>query len=82
MKKGDVAIWHSNLLHGGAQVVDESRTRHSLAVHYFLDSASIGWAPMFSDPDNLDFHFKSTMWFDRNGNYRNLRESKNEVMLF
>ena len=33
-KRGDVLIWHSALLHGGAAVSDESRTRKSFVVHY------------------------------------------------
>lgn len=33
--KGDVLIWHANLLHGGEKVVDPSRTRKSMVMHYF-----------------------------------------------
>lgn len=34
-KKGDVLIWHANLLHGGMPHHDMSKTRRSLVVHYF-----------------------------------------------
>ncbi|HEX3378291.1 MAG TPA: phytanoyl-CoA dioxygenase family protein [Paraburkholderia sp.] len=34
-KKGDVLIWHANLLHGGGPIADPSRTRKSLVFHYF-----------------------------------------------
>ncbi len=34
-KKGDVLIWHPNLLHGGLPHTDRSRTRKSMVVHYF-----------------------------------------------
>lgn len=34
-KKGDVLIWHANLLHGGSKVVDQARTRKSMVLHYF-----------------------------------------------
>ncbi|WP_162344313.1 phytanoyl-CoA dioxygenase family protein [Cyclobacterium salsum] len=34
-KKGDVLIWHANLLHGGAKVVNGDRTRKSMVMHYF-----------------------------------------------
>ncbi|MBN3801611.1 phytanoyl-CoA dioxygenase family protein [Paraburkholderia sp. Ac-20336] len=34
-KKGDVLIWHANLLHGGSPIADPSRTRKSLVFHYF-----------------------------------------------
>lgn len=33
-KRGDVLIWHSALLHGGAPVGDETLTRKSFVVHY------------------------------------------------
>lgn len=33
--KGDVIIWHANLLHGGEKVLDSSRTRKSMVMHYF-----------------------------------------------
>jgi len=33
--KGDVIIWHANLLHGGQKVLDPSRTRKSMVLHYF-----------------------------------------------
>ncbi|MFO7822419.1 MAG: phytanoyl-CoA dioxygenase family protein [Cyclobacterium sp.] len=34
-KKGDVLIWHANLLHGGSKVIDPERTRKSMVMHYF-----------------------------------------------
>lgn len=34
-KKGDVLIWHANLLHGGSNVIDPNRTRKSMVMHYF-----------------------------------------------
>ncbi len=34
-KKGDVLIWHSQLFHGGSEIVDKNRTRKSLVTHYF-----------------------------------------------
>jgi hypothetical protein len=35
-QKGDVLIWHANLLHGGLLHVDSSRSRKSMVVHYFV----------------------------------------------
>jgi phytanoyl-CoA hydroxylase len=32
--KGDVLIWHADLLHGGALIQDQSRTRKSLVAHF------------------------------------------------
>ena len=34
-KKGDLFIWHANLLHGGEKVTRENSTRKSLVAHYF-----------------------------------------------
>ena len=36
-KKGDVLVWHANLLHGGSEVRNADLTRKSLVVHYFVD---------------------------------------------
>jgi ectoine hydroxylase-related dioxygenase (phytanoyl-CoA dioxygenase family) len=33
-KRGDVFLWHAGLLHGGAPIVDEHRTRKSFVTHY------------------------------------------------
>ncbi|GJE58647.1 phytanoyl-CoA dioxygenase family protein [Methylobacterium trifolii] len=34
-RPGDVLIWHSQLLHGGAAIKDPTRTRRSLVTHYW-----------------------------------------------
>lgn len=34
-KKGDVLIWHANLIHGGMPVVNPALTRKSMVVHYY-----------------------------------------------
>lgn len=34
-KKGDVLIWHANLIHGGAPIINLQSTRKSMVVHYF-----------------------------------------------
>lgn len=34
-RKGDLLIWHGQLLHGGGKRNDSSRTRRSLVCHYF-----------------------------------------------
>lgn len=34
--KGDVLIWHANLLHGGLPHLDETKFRKSMVVHYFV----------------------------------------------
>jgi Phytanoyl-CoA dioxygenase (PhyH) len=37
LRKGQVLIWASNLLHGGSPQKDPSRTRHSQVTHYFFE---------------------------------------------
>jgi hypothetical protein len=37
-KKGDVFVWHANLLHGGGPIADAQRTRKSLVFHYYSQS--------------------------------------------
>ena len=34
-KKGDLLIWHANLLHGGEPVLDKNATRKSMVFHYY-----------------------------------------------
>ena len=34
-KAGDVLIWHANLLHGGAPIIDSGASRKSMVSHYF-----------------------------------------------
>lgn len=79
---GDAVIWHANLLHGGTPIVDESRTRYSQATHYYTEKARLGWAPMFSDPANLDFCIKSMRWFDAAGKQREFGEPWPAVGLY
>jgi ectoine hydroxylase-related dioxygenase (phytanoyl-CoA dioxygenase family) len=34
-KKGDVFIWHANLVHGGTPVRNTALTRKSMVIHYY-----------------------------------------------
>jgi ectoine hydroxylase-related dioxygenase (phytanoyl-CoA dioxygenase family) len=36
-KRGDVLIWHANLLHGGSPIAREGLTRRSMVCHYFVE---------------------------------------------
>lgn len=36
-KKGDVLIWHANLLHGGQAITRPGATRKSMVAHYFCE---------------------------------------------
>ena len=51
-KKGQAIIWASNLLHGGAEIVDAAATRHSQAIHYYFEDCKHYYSPMFSDVRN------------------------------
>lgn len=36
-RKGDVLIWHANLIHGGEKITRAGATRKSMVVHYFAE---------------------------------------------
>ncbi len=36
-KKGDILIWHANLLHGGEPILRKGSTRKSMVFHYFAE---------------------------------------------
>jgi len=36
-KKGDLLIWHANLIHGGAPILNKALTRKSMVIHYYAD---------------------------------------------
>ncbi len=40
-KKGDVLIWHANLLHGGSPRADLHWSRHAVVVHFFVKGAFV-----------------------------------------
>jgi ectoine hydroxylase len=37
-QKGDLFLWHANLIHGGNLIKDKARTRKSIVVHYFAEN--------------------------------------------
>lgn len=36
-KKGDVLIWHANLIHGGEKITDNAKTRKSMVIHFYAE---------------------------------------------
>lgn len=36
-KKGDILIWHANLVHGGAPILNPASTRKSMVIHYYAE---------------------------------------------
>jgi hypothetical protein len=51
-KKGQTIIWASNLLHGGASILDPNSTRYAQATHYYFEGCNHYYSPMFSDIAN------------------------------
>lgn len=64
LKKGQVLLWHANLLHGGGSHPDKSRTRHSQVTHYFFEHCQY-YTPMLSSPEQIfwrkPFHISAGM---------------------
>lgn len=48
-KKGECLIWASNLLHGGAPIIDVNSTRYAQATHFYFEGCNHYYSPMFSD---------------------------------
>lgn len=48
-KPGQALLWGANLLHGGMEIVDKSRTRWSQANHYFFEGCEHYYCPFFSN---------------------------------
>ena len=38
-KKGDILVWHANLLHGGEAVTNSESTRKSMVFHYYAEDS-------------------------------------------
>jgi phytanoyl-CoA hydroxylase len=67
-KKGDVLIWHADLMHGGAPIQDRQRTRKSLVAHFmpfgviptFFNSSNVNTIPYASGGYYLDARWTAT----------------------
>jgi hypothetical protein len=51
-KKGQTLIWASNLLHGGAEILNSESTRYAQATHFYFEGCNHYYSPMFSDVAN------------------------------
>ncbi|MCC6690465.1 MAG: phytanoyl-CoA dioxygenase family protein [Bacteroidia bacterium] len=49
-KKGDLLIWHANLLHGGEPRLNTTATRKSLVAHYFCEGDVINYHEITQRP--------------------------------
>lgn len=72
--KGDVLIWHSQLLHGGSAIIDKTKTRKSLVTHYFTNEDFPDLEPpkvcdnggyMDRKAQPVDYLYKPKSWFQR-----------------
>ena len=52
IKKGDIIIWHANLIHGGGKINNPNLTRKSIVIHYFFENCKY-WTPLLSTPNNI-----------------------------
>ena len=50
INKGQFIIWSANLLHGGKEIRDTSRTRKSQVIHYHFDGCDKYYNPLYSEP--------------------------------
>ncbi len=54
LKRGQILVWSSNLLHGGSPITDSTRTRFSQVTHYFFEDCRY-YTPMHSTIDNIEW---------------------------
>jgi len=52
LKRGEVFIWSSNLIHGGPPAKDPNLLRLSQVTHYFFRNSNYNWAPVASEVNN------------------------------
>lgn len=71
LKKGQVLIWHANLLHGGGSHPDKSRSRHSQVTHYYFAGCRY-YTPMNSS--ETDICWRRPRWVQRYAPYRRPRQ--------
>lgn len=56
--QGHALIWTSNLLHGGTEIQDASRTRYSHVTHYYFEGCDKYYSPLFSEAWKGEFSEK------------------------
>jgi len=67
-KKGDVLIWHADLMHGGAPIQDRQQTRKSLVTHFmplgvmptFFNCSEVNAIPYVDGGYYLDARWRAT----------------------
>ena len=88
IKKGDIIIWHANLIHGGSKRNNINLTRKSVVIHYFFKNCKY-WTPVLSEPKNIiyrnpsdfvDKKFSSPPVGDKNNDAINAKTYKNNYL--
>jgi ectoine hydroxylase-related dioxygenase (phytanoyl-CoA dioxygenase family) len=64
IQKGDIVIWHANLIHGGSKRNDPDITRKSIVIHYFFENCKY-WTPLISQPPNNIIYRDSNTFVDK-----------------
>lgn len=63
-KKGQTLIWASNLLHGGAPILNPNSTRYSQATHFYFEGCNSYYSPLFSNKSRGEFSDKNLAYKD------------------
>lgn len=78
IKKGQILVWHSKLLHGGSRISDPSKTRKSIVFHMIGESANLYNDKQFILYKNSEFSSITPVPIDKQtenylfGKYRSL----------
>lgn len=59
MPAGHALIWAANLAHGGAPIVERTRSRHSQVTHYFFENC------LYYQPQRSDVFLGKIEWLDK-----------------
>jgi ectoine hydroxylase-related dioxygenase (phytanoyl-CoA dioxygenase family) len=78
IKKGDIIIWHANLIHGGSKRNDNNLTRKSAVIHYFFKNCKY-WTPLISDNNNIIYRNRSD-FVDKKFSSKFDADKKNDIM--
>jgi ectoine hydroxylase-related dioxygenase (phytanoyl-CoA dioxygenase family) len=78
INKGDIIIWHSNLIHGGSKRNDINLTRKSMVIHYFFEKCKY-WTPLLSKPNNIVYRESSNFVDKKFGLHSNNKDKKNDI---
>jgi ectoine hydroxylase-related dioxygenase (phytanoyl-CoA dioxygenase family) len=63
-KKNETIIWDANLLHGGACINNNNKTRKSFVIHYTFKKVNFFYNPTFSFfKDDQDFNKRTHSFF-------------------